>query len=449
MNAAMNQLMTEGSIRRGIVGFAVPVFVGYLFQQLYNTADSLIVGNYLGENALAAVSSNAAFIYLIIGFFMGFATGAGVVIARHIGANDPEQTRRAVHTSVAMGLAFSAVISVLGAAVSPAILRWMGTPAEVFGESCKYLRIYFAGATGLVMYNMFVGILQASGDSRHPLYYLVISSLVNVALDLLFVAALGMGVEGAAYATVISQFLSMVLAGARLMRTEGSIRLCPARIRFDLENLREIVRNGLPTALQGSVIDLSNLLIQSYINTFGNLAMAGIGASTKVEGFAFLPITAFSIAVTTFVSQNMGARRYDRVKQGIRFGLGCAVAAIEVMGAVLFLLAPQLVGLFNRNPEVIAFGVGRTRVCGLFYCLVGFSHVASAVMRGLGKPMTPMVIMLTCWCAVRIAVLFTLGQVLHDIRLAFWIYPITWTLSTAAYVLLLKRIRVDHLAAAA
>ena len=444
----MNQLLTEGSIRKKIVGFAIPVFVGYLFQQLYNTADSLIVGNWLGENALAAVSANAAFIYLIIGFFMGFATGAGVVIARHIGANDPEQARRAVHTSVAMGLAFSALISAVGVFLSPVILRWMGTPAEVFTESCKYLRVYFAGATGLVMYNMFVGILQASGDSRHPLVYLVFSSLVNVGLDMLFVAALGMGVEGAALATILSQFLSMLLAGARLMRAEGSIRLELRRVRFDPENLREIVRNGLPTALQGSVIDLSNLLIQSYINSFGSLAMAGIGASTKVEGFAFLPITAFSIAVTTFVSQNMGAKRYDRVKQGIRFGLGCAVGSIEAIGAVLFMLAPNLVGLFNRNPEVVAFGVGRTRVCALFYCLVGFSHVASAVMRGLGKPMTPMVIMLTCWCAVRIAVLFTLGQLLHDIRLAWWIYPFTWTLSSAAYVALLRRIRVDRLAAA-
>lgn len=440
--------MTEGSIRRKIIGFAIPVFVGYLFQQLYNTADSLIVGNYLGENALAAVSANGAFIFLFIGFFMGFSTGAGVVIARHIGAGDPTQTRLAVHTAVAMGLAFSALVSILGVAISPAVLRWMGTPEEVFGESNRYLRVYFAGASGLVMYNMFVGILQASGDSRHPLAYLVISSLVNVALDLLFVGALGMGVEGAALATVISQFLSMILAGARLMRLDGSIRVSPREVRFDAANLKSIVQNGLPTALQASVIDLSNLLIQSYINSFGNLAMAGIGASTKLEGFAFLPITAFSMAITTFVSQNMGARRYDRVRQGIRFGVGCAVATIEALGVALFLLAPVLIGLFNRNPQVVAFGMGRARVCALFYCLVGFSHVASAVMRGLGKPMTPMIIMLTCWCAVRIAVLFTLGQLLHDIRLAYWIYPFTWTLSSAVYVVLLKRMHMDRLAGA-
>ena len=430
----MDRLLTVGSIRRKIIGFAIPIFVGYLFQQLYNTADSLIVGNYLGENALAAVSSNAAFIYLLVGFFMGFSTGAGVVIARHIGAHDDRQTSLAVHTAVAMGLAFSLLVSVLG------------TPPEVFSESCKYLRIYLAGGTGLVMYNMLVGILQASGDSRHPLVYLIFSSLVNVVLDILFVAAFHMGVEGAAYATIISQFLSMVLAAARLLRSKGSIRIDLRKVRFDPENLRFIVRNGLPTALQACVIDLSNILIQSYINSFGGLAMAGIGASTKVEGFAFLPVTAFQIAVTTFVSQNMGAKEYDRVRRGIRFGLTCTIVIIELLGVAVFLLAPQIIGLFNRNPEVIRFGAGRARVCAFFYCLVGFSHVSSAVMRGLGKPMTPMVIMLTCWCAVRILVLFTIGQALHDIRLAFWIYPFTWALSSIAYGILLKRIRVDRLA---
>ena len=445
----MDRLLTEGSIRRKIIGFAIPIFVGYLFQQLYNTADSLIVGNYLGENALAAVSSNGAFIYLFVGFFMGFATGAGVVIARHIGANDPVQTSLAVHTTVAMGLAFSVLVSVTGVLITPTMLRWMGTPPEVFTESCKYLRVYFAGGTGLVMYNMLVGILQASGDSRHPLIYLVISSLVNVALDVLFVAVFHMGVEGAAFATIISQFLSMLLVTVRLLRIDSSIRVDPRKVRFDPENLRFIVRNGLPTALQACVIDLSNLLIQSYINSFGGLAMAGIGASTKVEGFAFLPVTAFQMAVTTFVSQNMGARKYDRVRRGIRFGLTCTIVTIELIGAVVFLLAPQIIGLFNRNPEVIHFGMGRSRVCALFYCLVGFSHVASAVMRGLGKPVTPMIIMLTCWCAVRIVVLFTLGQALHDIRLAFWIYPFTWALSSAVYGVLLKRIHVDRLAGTA
>ena len=438
-------LMTRGSIRKKIVGFAIPVFVGYLFQQLYNTADSLIVGNCLGPGALAAVSTNATFVNLLIGFFLGFATGAGVVVARHIGAGDREQTRRAVHTAVLLGLIGSAIVSLLGVAITPTVLRWMDTPPEVLPEACRYLRIYFAGSTGLVMYNMLVGILQASGDSRHPLIYLIASSLVNIALDLLFVAALGMGVEGAAIATVLSQLLSMFLAAARLMRSGDAIRLEPRRLALDGENLRSIIRNGLPTALQASVIDLSNVLIQSYINSFGSLAMAGIGASIRIEGFAFLPVTAFSMALTTFVSQNMGARRYDRVSEGMKFGLLATVATIESLGIMLFIFAPVTVGLFNRDPEVIRFGMGRTRTCAPFFALVGFSHVASAVMRGLGKPMTPMIIMLSCWCAVRIAALFTIGQIFHAIQLAYWIYPITWAISAAVYVALLRRMHVERL----
>ena len=441
----MDQLLTRGSIRLKIIRFAIPIFVGYLFQQLYNTADSLIVGNYLGETALAAVSTNAPIIYIFVGFFMGFATGAGVVIARHIGADDPRQTTLAVHTTVAMGLVFSAILSIAGVMIIPTMLRWMGTPDDVFVESGKYLRVYFAGSTGLVMYNMLVGILQASGDSRHPLIYLIISSLVNVVLDVLFVAYLGMGVEGAAFATIISQFLSMTLAAVRLLRIDSSIRLSIKKVRFDRQNLVYIIRNGLPTAMQACVIDLSNILIQSYINSFGSLVMAGVGASAKLEGFVFLPVTSFSMAVTTFVSQNMGAKQYDRVKKGIRFGLVCSFAIIATMAMAMFVLDPQLVGLFNQNPEVIRYGMNRTRTCAFFYCMVGFSHVASAVMRGLGKPMTPMVIMLTCWCAVRILVLFTLGQMVHDIRLAFWIYPFTWTLSSTVYVVLLKKIHVDQL----
>ena len=438
-------LMTEGSIRGKIIGFAVPVFVGYLFQQLYNAADSLIVGNFLGPGALAAVSTNAAFVNLLIGFFLGFAIGAGVVIARHIGAGDDARTRRAVHTAVALGLLGSAVISALGVLVTPTVLRWMGTPDEVFPDAERYLRIYFGGSTGLIMYNMLVGVLQAAGDSRHPLVYLIVSSVVNVLLDLLFVAALGMGVEGAALATVLSQLLSMALAAGRLMCARSAIRLELRALALDGESLRAIARNGLPTALQASVIDLSNVLIQSYINSFGSMAMAGIGASTKIEGFAFLPVTAFSMALTTFVSQNMGARRYDRVRRGMRFGLTASVAVIELMGAALFLFAPQAIALFNRDPEVIRFGMGRTRTCGLFFGLVGFSHVASAVMRGLGRPMTPMVIMLSCWCAVRIVALFTIGRAVHSIALAYWIYPFTWFLSAAAYAVLLKRVRVEEL----
>lgn len=434
-------LMTEGNIYRKLLLFALPVFIGHLFQQLYNTADSLIVGNLLGREALAAVSSTGSVVYLEVGFFMGFSMGAGVVIARNIGARDGPGTEKAVHTAVVMGLCFSLLVTLVGVFFSPVMLRWMGTPEDVIGLASRYLRFYFAGSTGLVMYNTFVGILQASGDSRHPLRYLIFSSLLNVVLDVAFIGGLGMGVEGAAIATAISQFASMLLALCRLVRSDEAVRVSLSKLRVDWPSFREIVRNGLPTALQSSIIDLSNVLIQSYVNSFGSLAVAGMGAYSKVEGFAFLPVTAFSMALSTFMSQNLGAGKRDRMRQGMRFGLVCAVIATEVIGILFFTFAPQIISAFNRDPDVIAFGVLRARICSLFYCLVSFSHVSSAVMRGVGRPVVPMAVMLGCWCAVRVAVFMTLGQIWHNILFTCWIYPVTWMLSTVVYLLYLRHLR--------
>jgi len=440
MDSAQPALMTEGDLRRRIITFAVPIFIGSLFQQLYNTADSLIVGNLVGSAALAAVSSTGSIVYLAVGFFMGFSMGAGIVIARHIGAGNHELTQRSVHTAVAAGLALSVIMTLASVLAADPILRATGTPDSVFRDASVYLHIYFLGISALVMYNTFVGILQAAGDSRHPLCYLIISSCVNIVLDLLMVGTLRMGVAGAAIATVISELLSAFLSLRRLMKIQGDIHVDLHQIRFDAEELRQIVRYGLPTAMQSCVIDLSNVLIQSYINSFGQAAMAGIGAYTKVEGFAFLPVTAFSMSMSTFVSQNRGAGRIPRMKEGIRFGLRSAVISIEIIGAVFFLFAPQLIRAFSSDPEVIAYGVGRARVVSLFFCLLGFSHVTSAVMRGVGKPVVPMAVMLTCWCAVRVAVLMTIGRMMHVIALTYWIYPFTWSLSSLVYLVYLRKI---------
>lgn len=434
--------MTEGSIRRKMLGFALPILAGYFFQQLYSTVDALIVGNYLDADALAAVTSTSSYTYLMIAFVSGFSTGAGIIVARHIGADNPEETEKAVHTTVALGLVFSVLMTAAGVLITPAILRLMGTPESVFPRSCRYLQVYFAGASALVMYNMFVSILQASGESRFPLICLVASSLANIVLDILLISVFHMDVEGAAVATVISEVLSMVLVGGKLLRSRETIRLQPRKIRVDRHNLRYIIRYGFPTAMQGCVIDLSNMLIQSYINSFGRDAMAGIGASLKTEGFMFLPVTAFSMALTTFVSQNMGAGKPERVREGARFGLLCTAGMLLTFGAAAFFLAPKLVSLFNSDPEIIRFGAGRTTVCAFFYCLCGFSHTASAVMRGLGKPVTPMLVMLICWCAVRVAVLFTLGQAVHDIRLIYWIYPFTWSLSSLVYLISFRKLHL-------
>ena len=433
-----NTIMTEGSITKKIIFFAIPIFIGQLFQQLYNTVDSLIVGNLIGSSALAAVSATGTLTFLVIGFFFGFSQGAGIIIAREIGARNAHRTSKAVHTAVAMGLFFSAAITFLGVAFSSFMLRLMGTPDEVLPEAILYLRVYFMGCTGLIMYNTFVGILQASGDSKHPLMYLIISSMLNVVLDTLFIAVFKMGVDGAALATIISQFTSMFLSLRRLMKSDSSIKISLRKIRFDMPSLKGIVRFGFPTALQGSIIDISNILIQSYVNSFGKDAMAGVGAYIKLEGFAFLPVISFSMAMSTFISQNLGAGKRDRMKKGMRFGLLCTVASIEAIGALIFLLSPLLIKAFNSDPEVIHFGVTRARVASLFYCLMGFSNVTSAIMRGLGKPMAPMVTMLVCWCAVRIVVFMTVGQIFHEFLLTCWIYPATWTLSTIVYIILLR-----------
>ncbi len=433
-----DNLMTSGSIKKRIILFAVPIFIGQLFQQLYSTVDSLIVGNLIGKTALAAVSSTGSITFLVIGFFFGFSMGAGIVVAREIGAQSKEGIERSVHTTVAMGLFFSAAITIIGVTLSPVMLKLMGTPKEVMEEATVYLRIIFAGSTGLIMYNTFVGILQASGDSKHPLIYLICSSITNVILDVVFISIFKMGVEGAAIATILSQFLSMALALSRLLRAESYIKLRLTKIRFNVKTLKQIVRFGLPTALQGSIIDIANILIQSYVNSFGADAMAGIGAYSKIEGFAFLPVISFSMAMSTFISQNIGANKHDRVKKGMRFGLLCTVTSIEIIGIIAFIAAPELIKLFNGNPDVIYFGVLRARICAPFFFLLGFSNVTSAIMRGLGKPMAPLVVMIVFWCAVRVIVFMTVGRVYHNILLTCWIYPITWGLSTVVYGILFK-----------
>lgn len=432
-------LMTEGNVKKLILTYAGPIFIGQLFQQLYNTADAMIVGNYVGQNALAAVTCVGSLSFLFVGFFTGFSTGASVIVAREIGAGRNENTKKAIHTTVALGLVLSLIMTIAGVSLSSILLRWMDTPEVVYPLALTYLRIYFMGSIPLIMYNMFVGIIHAGGDSKHPLYYLICSSILNVILDVILIKYFNLGVAGAAIATVFSEFISMLLCMIQLMREEEILHLSWKDVKFDKDNLREIVEYGLPTGLQGSVIDIANVLIQSYINSFGAAAVAGIGAFSKIDGFVFLPVTSFSMALTTFVSQNLGAGLMDRVRSGTRFGLFVAIVIVELTGVVVYTFAPQLVGLFNSDPTVIFYGVSRARVCTLFYFLLGFSHIVSAILRGIGKPVMPVVVMLVCWCAVRVITLMTLGKVIHDIRITYWLYPITWFLSSVVYFWWLKK----------
>lgn len=428
-------LLTEGPIWKRMIAFAIPIFLGNLFQQLYNTADSLIVGNFLGSNALAAVSSSGNLIFLMVGFFNGIAMGAGVVIARYYGARKMEEVQKAVHTLVAFGLAAGVALTVIGMAFTPYILRWMGTPEDVLPNSIIYFRIYFAGSLGFVLYNVFVGILQSVGDSRHPLMYLIFSSLLNVVLDLVLIAGFHFGVGAAAVATIVSQFASALLCFIRLVREKAEYRVIPGEIRFHGYLLKQIISNGLPAGVQNSIIALANVVVQSNINAFGRDAMAGCGAYSKIEGFGFLPITCFAMALTTFISQNLGARKYERAKKGARFGILCSITIAEIIGLSIYVLAPVLISAFNDEPQVIQFGVTQARTVTLFYFLLAFSHCLAGIFRGAGKSVVPMLVMMVCWCAIRITYITIAVRLFPVIQTIFWAYPLTWSLSSVIFLI--------------
>ncbi len=426
--------LLQGDIKSGLLRFALPLFLGQVFQQMYNMVDALVVGNLCGENALAAVTSTGSLIFLIVGFFGGVYGGVGVVIARCYGAGDEYQVKRAVGTAVLGTVLSGAFLTLLGYFGSPILLRWMDTPAEVMGDAVDYLGIYFLGILFVVLYNSAVGIFQAIGDSKRPLYYLIVSSVTNVALDILFVGPMNMGVRGAALATVIAQGLSAGLAFFRLSRAEGAWRVTLKGLCLDKPLLKEMLRIGLPSGVQNSVIAFANVMVQSSVNVFGSAAMAGNGAFIKLEGFAFIPVNAFGSACTTFISQNIGARQFDRVKKGAKFSVmfscGCAV----VIGIVFFAFAPQFIGLFGKSPEAIASGVLRARICTPFYLLLACSHGIAAVCRGAGYSKVPMYIMLGAWCVLRVTYITIVTNLFHDISLVYAAYPMTWAVSTACFL---------------
>ena len=427
--------MTEGSPWKHILKFAWPVFLGNLFQQLYNVADSLVVGNFTDEYSLGAVVSSGSLIFMLVGFFSGVFTGAGAVIARYFGARDKEKLQSAVHTSVALGLVSGIGMSLLGVVISPVLLRWIGTPDNIFPKSVIYFRIYFSGCVFVILYNTAAGILQAVGDSKYPLRLLLISSVTNVVLDLLFVGVFQMDVGGAALATVISQALSAVLAFRHLLRVPSEYRVQVGRIRFEGPMLRQILGMGLPSGVQNSIIALANLVVQSSINMFGELAVAGCGCYSKIDGFAFLPITSFSLALATFISQNIGAGKPDRARQGARFGIVTALIMAEIIGVVFRLFAPQFLTLFGCGSDAVSFGVRQTRVITLFYFLLAFSHIIAGIMRGAGRAIVPMLVMTLCWCVVRVSYLLLVAQPSGNIEMVFWCYPLTWFLSSVIFLI--------------
>lgn len=431
--------MTEGKISQKIILFAFPIFLGRLFQQLYNVIDSLVVGNVLGKEALAAVSSTGSLIFLIVGFINGIFVGASVIISHYFGANDEEKLSTAVHTTIAFSFIAGILITIVGVRFTPLFLRWMGTPHDVFKDAVTYLRLYFAGGIGIVMYNACMGIFQAVGDSKRPLYYLIIASIINVVLDILLVAVYDFGIAGAAIATVISQFVSLLLAFIKLTRVDGCYRVYIKRIGLDLNMLKRLIKIGFPTGVQNSVISFANVIVQTNINSFGSVAMAGSGSYSKLEGFSFLPITSFSLALTTFIGQNLGAKKYERAKKGARFGVIAGVILAEITGIFIWIFAPKLIRFFNSDPEVIKYGVMQARTISLFYFLLALSHCLSGILRGAGKTKIPMYVMLISWCVIRISYITIMVKIIPDIRVVYWAYPLTWSISSIIFLIYYKK----------
>ena len=425
----------EGRPEKVIFTFALPIFLSQLFQQLYSTADAWIVSEFLGDNAFGAVASSGNLIHLMISFFVGASMGAGVVISRYFGAKDPERMTKAVHTSVLVSLLCGVLLTVIGTVLASYIPLWMKLDAKLVPYSAAYLRWYFAGSLALVMYNTFKGIMNAVGDSRRPLYYLIVSSVLNVLLDWLFLGPLGLGVEWAAIATTISQAVSAGLCLIQLTKKNTVYALSWSRLRIDREILKEVLRYGVPTGVQNSVIGLANVMVQTHINTFEDVGTNACAAYARIQGFAFLPITSFSMSLTTFIGQNLGAKEYARAKQGARFGIWCSMIMAEIIGVILFVFAEPFVKFFISDPESVAIAVRQSHIESLFFFLLSYSHCLAGIFRGAGKATVPMFVMLGVWCVFRIAYITVAMMIDHNITWLFWAYPITWTISSVIYLI--------------
>lgn len=416
----------NGSIAKSIFWFSVPLLIGNLFQQLYNTFDSYVVGNYVGKQALAAVGASSPIINMLIGFFMGLATGAGVIIAQYYGAHDNEKLKKSVHSSAALTLAMSVILTIVGLVTTKPLLHAIGIPADVFDEAATYLSIYFAGVSFNLIYNMASGILRAIGDSTRPLYFLILASVINIVLDFVFVKYLHFGVAGAGYATLIAQALSGFMVVYVLMKTSESYQLRLRDIRFHLPILKKIIMVGLPTGLQQSIVSLSNVVVQSYVNVFGSSVVAGYSAAIRIDGFVNLPIQSFSMAVTTFVGQNIGAKQYERVKKGTRTTLMMNISVIVAIALALYFFGESFIAVFNSEADVVK--AGRTMQIAFipFYICLPFVQIYGGALRGAGKSSVPMYLMVFNFVILRQIYLAFITKITTDIYFVFMGWPVTW-----------------------
>ena len=434
--------MTEGNIVNHIIMFAFPLLIGNLFQQFYNTVDTWVVGNYVeNDAAFAAVGSVGPIINMIIGIFIGFSGGAGVVISQYYGAKKYDKVDLAVHTSICVTLILGVAVTFLGLILVPFMLDLMKTPESVFSEAKIYLTIYFSGVIGLMIYNIGSGILRAVGDSTRPFIFLVVCALLNVVLDLLFVIKFGMGVDGVAYATIISQGVSAVLVIITLMRTNTCIKLIPSHLKIDFESLGKIVRVGIPTAIQFSLTAFSNVFVQAYINQFGQDCMSGWTAYGKIDQFMFLPMQSLAMAATTFVGQNLGYNKVDRAKKGITVSMTVSVIATVVIMIPVMVFAKPLVTFFEDAPQVVEYGVLFLRYISPFYVLCCFNQIIAGALRGAGNSRAPMLIMLISFVAFRQLYMFIMSNyICNEIIPIAMGYPAGWLLSSVLSFIYLAKV---------
>ena len=436
--------MTQGSITKHLINFSLPLLLGNLFQQLYNMVDTWVVGNYVSNEAFSAVGTVGPVINTLIGFFLGLSSGAGVVISQYYGAGREEKVRQAVHTALMLTLVLGVVFTAAGIAMTPLMLQLMKTPAEVAPEQAAYLRIYFAGVMGLLLYNMGSGILRAVGDSRRPFYFLVVSAVLNTVLDLLFVIKFHMGVEGVAYATIIAQAVSAVLTLWVLMGAEGGIRLELRALRFTWSVLRQIVAVGIPAALQMAITAFSNVFVQSYINYFGPDCMSGWTAYTKVDQLVILPVQSISMANTTFVGQNLGVGDTPRAKKGVRISLWLSVAVTAVLLIPVLLFAPDLTAFFNSKAEVVSYGALLLRLLSPFYFFFCINQIYAGALRGAGNSQMPMWIMLGSFVVFRQIYLYIMSNYIsHEIIPIALSYPAGWFVCSVATLLYYHHCKFD------
>ena len=427
--------LTIGNPYKAILLFALPVFLSQLFQQLYSAADALVVGQFLGTESLGGIAASGNLIFLITSFFDGMAIGAGIVISRYFGEKNTDKLSRAIHTNIAFGLVAGAFLTIFGVTLTPIFLKWMNTDEDLLPNAIEYLRYYFMGNIAVSMYNICRSIMNALGDSKRPLFYLIFSSILNVLLDLLFIGIFHFGVWAAAVATVISQATSVILCFAYLLKKGKIFTVSLKKIRFHKDILLEIIRFGLPAGVQNSVIGFANVIVQSQINSFGGFATTAYGVNSKIEGFGFLPITSFSLALTTFVGQNLGAKKYDRVKKGARFGILGGIIVAEIIGVIVFFSSPYLIRLFDKTPEVIYFAKRNMQITAFFYFLLAYSHCVASLCRGAGKSFVPMIIMISVWCVLRVIYISIVMMLKCDIIYIYLAYPITWAISSVIYLI--------------